>query len=83
MNLFVWVFDWVGLDTVPGKILDLRQQNSGTSLLSGFVHKQSLFVDDKLGKPGAGIMEADHRQVKIVFTVQLSSHHRHSTNRVS
>ena len=32
--------------------------------------------------PGAGIMEADDRQVT-VFTVQPSFHHRHSTNRVS
>ena len=30
----------------------------------------------------AGIMEADNRQVTIVFTVQPSFHHRHSTNRV-
>ena len=36
-----------------------------------------------LGKPGAGIMEADDRQVTTVFTVQPSFHHRHSTNRVS
>ena len=34
-------------------------------------------------KPGAGIMEADDRQVTTVFTVQPSFHHRHSTNRVS
>ena len=33
--------------------------------------------------PGAGIMEADDRQVTTVFTVQLSFYHRHSTNRVS
>ena len=33
--------------------------------------------------PGAGIMEADDRQVTTVFTVQTSFHHRHSTNRVS
>ena len=33
--------------------------------------------------PGAGIMEADDRQVTTVFTVQPSFHHRHSTNRVS
>ena len=32
---------------------------------------------------GAGIMEADHRQMTTVFTVQPSFHHRHSTNRVS
>ena len=31
---------------------------------------------------GAGIMEADDRQVTTVFTVQPSFHHRHSTNRV-
>ena len=29
--------------------------------------------------PGAGIMEADDRQVTTVFTVQPSFHHRHST----
>ena len=29
---------------------------------------------------GAGIMEADDRQVTTVFTVQPSFHHRHSTN---
>ena len=33
--------------------------------------------------PGAGIMEADDRQVTTVFTVQPPFHHRHSTNRVS
>ena len=33
--------------------------------------------------PGAGIMEADDRQMTTVFTVQSSFHHRHSTNRVS
>ena len=35
---------------------------------------------EKRGRPGAGIMEADDRQVT---TVQPSFHHRHSTNRVS
>ena len=39
--------------------------------------------DLKTGTPGAGIMEADDRQVTTVFTVQPSFHHRHSTNRVS
>ena len=34
-------------------------------------------------RSGAGIMEADDRQVTTVFTVQPSFHHRHSTNRVS
>ena len=34
-------------------------------------------------RPGAGIMEADDRQVTTVFTVQPSFHHRHSTHRVS
>ena len=38
---------------------------------------------DSLSWPGAGIMEADDRQVTTVFTVQQSVHHRHSTNRVS
>ena len=33
--------------------------------------------------PGAGIMEADDRQVTTVITVQPSFHHRHSTNWVS
>ena len=32
---------------------------------------------------GAGITEADDRQVTTVFTVQPSLYHRHSTNRVS
>ena len=32
---------------------------------------------------GAGIKEADDRQVTTVFTVQPPFHHRHSTNRVS
>ena len=32
--------------------------------------------------PGAGIMEADDRQVTTVFTVQPSFHHWHSSNRV-
>ena len=36
-----------------------------------------------LQTPGAGIMEADDRQVTTVFTVQPSFHHRHSTNPVS
>ena len=31
---------------------------------------------------GAGIMEADDRQVTTVFTAQPSFHHRHTTNRV-
>ena len=35
------------------------------------------------GRPGAGIMEADDRQVTTVLTVQPSFHHRHSTNRVA
>ena len=30
--------------------------------------------------PGAGIMEADERQVTTVFTVHPSFHHRHATN---
>ena len=34
-------------------------------------------------RPGAGIMEADDRQVTTAFTVQRSFHHRHSTNRAS
>ena len=34
-------------------------------------------------RPGAGVTEADDRQVTTVFTVQPSFHHRHSTNRVS
>ena len=33
--------------------------------------------------PETGIMEADHRQVTTVFTVQPSFHHRHLTNQVS
>ena len=37
----------------------------------------------KLSNPGAGIMEADDRQVTTVFTVQPSFHHQHSTNQVS
>ena len=40
-------------------------------------------VNGGTGLPGAGIMEADDRQVTTVFTVQPSFHHRHSTNRVS
>ena len=36
-----------------------------------------------LGHPGAGIMEADDRQVTTVFTVQPSFHRGHSRNRVS
>ena len=35
-----------------------------------------------LSWPGAGIMEADYRQVTTVFTDQPSFHHRHSTKRV-
>ena len=40
-------------------------------------------VDSREVGAGAGIMEADDRQVTTVFTVQPSFHHRHSTNRVS
>ena len=40
-------------------------------------------VTAHVGSPGAGIMEADDRQVTTVFTVQPSFHHRHSTNPVS
>ena len=36
-----------------------------------------------LGSYGAGIMEADDRQVITVLAVQPSFQHRHSTNRVS
>ena len=43
----------------------------------------SLLVLDVGGRPRAGIMEADDRQVTTVFTVQPSFHHRRSTNRVS
>ena len=43
------------------------------SLMSGLAH----------GGPGAGIMEANDRQVTTVFTIPMSFHHRHSTNRVS
>ena len=60
------------------------------SLLVFFWHAVSpLFLSRVLLKrnvnfsPGAGIMEADDRQVTTVFVVQLSFHHRHSTNRVS
>ena len=35
------------------------------------------------GRPWAGIMEADDRQVTTVFTVQPSFHHRHTGNLVS
>ena len=48
-------------------------------------HMQSSHVcnDQSLtARAGAGIMEADDRQVTTVFTVQPSFHHRHSTNRV-
>ena len=39
------------------------------------------FLD--MDRPGAGIMEADDRQVTTVFTVQPSFHHPYSTNLVS
>ena len=42
-----------------------------------------MLVSWQYGRSGAGIMEADDRQVTTVFTVQPSFHHRHSTNRVS
>ena len=38
------------------------------------------FLFDQKQRSGAGIMEADDRQVTTVFTVQPSFHHRHSTN---
>ena len=41
-----------------------------------------VLVRGLLRRPGAGIMEADDRQMTTVFTVQPSFHHRHSTNRV-
>ena len=46
-----------------------------------FVSKTGVHLES--GRPGAGIMEADDRQVTTVFTVQPSFHHRHSTKRVS
>ena len=38
---------------------------------------------DRATESGAGIMEADDRQVTTVFTGQPSFHHRHSTNPIS
>ena len=70
----------------------VRRQNVAicTSLCSGRrVKLQHFFLDILvLGEPadfsaGAGIMEADNRQVTTVFTVQPSFHHRHYTSRVS
>ena len=46
------------------------------------VHRGTAVPGKSLG-PGAGIMEADDGQVMTVFTVLLSFHHPHSTNRVS
>ena len=48
----------------------------------GYSHAEG-WSNSTVGQPGAGIMEADDRQVTTVFTVQPSFHHRHSTNRVS
>ena len=45
--------------------------------------KRTVVFSANAATPGAGIMEADDRQVTTVFTVQPSFHHRHSTNRVS
>ena len=58
---------WPDLATVGGETLKLSRNSKG---LTG------------LEWPGAGIMEADDRQVTTVSTVQPSFHHRHSTNRV-
>ena len=51
--------------------------------LGSWFLKTSVTTGRGSGTPGAGIMEADHRQVTTVFTVQPSLHHRHWTNRVS
>ena len=40
-------------------------------------------VNAQFMRIGAGIMEANDRQVTTVFTAQPSFHHRHSTNQVS
>ena len=57
-------------------------QRSNPALPAGLFPGRAMPVTSlSLGhRPGAGIMEADHRQVTTVFTVQPSFHHRHSTN---
>ena len=58
-----------GIDLLVGALIHVSKiQNDAWLLLSG---------------ARASIMEANNRQVTTVFTVQLSFHHRHSTNRVS
>ena len=59
-----------------------KQTNKKTDGTRTKYKKQRSSNKDEL-KPGAGIMEADDRQVTTVFTDQPSFHHRHSTNRAS
>ena len=66
------------------KINNQIQPNPHTKLEERLYILSSLLrVISQSAKPGAGIMEADYRQVTTIFTVQPSFHHLHSTNRVS
>ena len=56
-----------------------------SNLMTSFlwVFPKQVSVGQITATSGAGIMEADDRQVTTVLTVQPSFHHLHSTNRVS
>ena len=63
---------------------DVRMTSTGTFSLHRVNFKVVLLLSrPRESKTGAGINEADDRQVTTVFTVQPSFHHQRSTNRVS
>ena len=64
------------------KYWDVGKSKDKSNILDP-LREQSALISDTMDKPGAGIMEADYRQVTTTFTVQPSFHHPHSTNRVS
>ena len=61
----------------------LGKQNHAATLKYKMEIKLAISHNHSAWTPGAGIIEADDRQVTTVFTVQQSFHHRHSTNRLS
>ena len=65
----------------PGRVrASWQEARAAVSTRLAFRHRVNR---SHLSSPGAGIMEADDRQVTTVFTLQPSFHHRHSTNPVS
>ena len=76
MKLYT-VFEWF-IETIQEFVKIIRVQFESLSTKANN-NKENYEVSSS----GAGIMEADDRQVTTVFTVQPSFHHRHSTNRES